>query len=114
MVSVREKTQKPAKTFKRRTTIYWTALAVGVLAALFTLVPRHLFLTYACDTFIDMTTSERDILPTNVKPFHYDLTITPDLTIFKFRGVLKIGFGVLCLFSYLFAYLGWMFSKTRN
>lgn len=33
---------------------------------------------------------ERDVLPTNVKPFHYDLRITPDLVKFVFDGHVDI------------------------
>lgn len=35
-------------------------------------------------------TSERQILPTNVKPVHYDLCIQPDLEAFVFLGKLIV------------------------
>lgn len=35
-------------------------------------------------------TSERQILPTNVKPVHYDLSLQPDLETFVFQGHAKI------------------------
>ncbi|CAO3593307.1 unnamed protein product [Absidia cylindrospora] len=35
-------------------------------------------------------TSERQILPTNVKPVHYDLSLQPDLETFVFQGQAKI------------------------
>lgn len=33
---------------------------------------------------------ERDILPTNVRPLHYDLTIDPDFSTFLFQGTVHI------------------------
>jgi hypothetical protein len=33
-----------------------------------------------------MATTSRQVLPTNVRPVHYDLTLRPDLTTFKFDG----------------------------
>ena len=32
------------------------------------------------------TTNDRDILPDNIKPVHYDLTIKPDFKDFTFKG----------------------------
>jgi aminopeptidase 2 len=32
----------------------------------------------------------REILPANVKPIHYDLTLTPDFKTFKFDGAVEI------------------------
>ena len=47
---------------------------------------------------MDMTNS-REILPTNVKPIHYDLTLEPNLEKFTFEGTVIIeyvrSFGVL-------------------
>ena len=33
---------------------------------------------------------DRQVLPTNVKPNHYDLELTPNLSDFTFSGVVKI------------------------
>lgn len=33
---------------------------------------------------------DRDVLPTNVKPTHYDLTITPNMEAFTFEGCVLI------------------------
>lgn len=32
----------------------------------------------------------REVLPTNVKPLHYDLTLEPDLEKFTFDGTVEI------------------------
>ncbi|ORE08615.1 hypothetical protein BCV72DRAFT_86089 [Rhizopus microsporus var. microsporus] len=37
---------------------------------------------------------ERQVLPTNVKPTHYDLTLQPNLTTFEFHGVVKVNLNV--------------------
>jgi aminopeptidase 2 len=34
--------------------------------------------------------NDRDVLPGNVKPTHYDVTIRPDMTKFIFTGTVKI------------------------
>lgn len=34
--------------------------------------------------------AHREVLPTNVKPVHYDLTLEPDLTAFKYDGTVVI------------------------
>lgn len=34
--------------------------------------------------------ADRDVLPTNVRPINYDLTIVPDLTSFTFEGRIAI------------------------
>jgi hypothetical protein len=58
------------------------------------LTPSLLIVTYLggqiamCTQQVD--TSERQILPTNVKPVHYDLTLQPDLETFVFQGHAKI------------------------
>jgi len=36
------------------------------------------------------TFADRDILPGNVKPVHYDITIRPDMAKFTFAGTVKI------------------------
>lgn len=35
----------------------------------------------------------REVLPTNVKPTHYDLTLEPDLLKFTYQGTVKIEYG---------------------
>lgn len=68
------------------------AAVVGVLAALLKLVVNPwdgLRMTVSCahkhstpsDAFL-----ARDVLPSNVKPLHYDLTIIPDMSNFVFDG----------------------------
>lgn len=38
---------------------------------------------------------DRDVLPANVKPIHYDLTITPNMDAFTFEGRVLIRYGSL-------------------
>ena len=38
---------------------------------------------------------DRDVLPTNVAPIHYDLTITPNMDAFTFEGRVLIRYGSL-------------------
>ncbi len=38
----------------------------------------------------------REVLPTNVKPMHYDLTLEPDLEKFTFEGTVKIEYVKSC------------------
>ena len=38
---------------------------------------------------IDVTKS-REVLPTNVKPVHYDLTLEPDFDKFSYQGTVTI------------------------
>ena len=33
---------------------------------------------------------EREVLPTNVRPIHYDLTLEPDFSTFKYSGTVTI------------------------
>lgn len=35
-------------------------------------------------------TKSREVLPTNVKPLHYDLTLEPDFEKFSYEGVVVI------------------------
>lgn len=44
---------------------------------------------------MDMTNS-REILPTNVKPIHYDLTLEPNLEKFTFEGTVIIEYVISC------------------
>lgn len=37
-----------------------------------------------------MVTKAREVLPTNVKPMHYDLTLEPDFKKFTFEGKVVI------------------------
>ena len=37
-----------------------------------------------------MSTSAREVLPTNVKPMHYDLTLEPNFDKFTFEGTVII------------------------
>ena len=73
------------------------AVVVGVLTAtLFKLVAhpfQNAIMTVSCahkNSHIKEALLERDILPTNVSPIHYDLTITPDMTNFVFDGQVDI------------------------
>lgn len=36
------------------------------------------------------TTQGRDVLPTNVKPLHYDLTLEPDFENFTYKGTVIV------------------------
>lgn len=38
----------------------------------------------------------REILPDNVKPLHYDLTLEPNFEDFSFQGSVKIEYGYPC------------------
>lgn len=38
----------------------------------------------------EASTTERQVLPTNVKPVHYDLTLKPNLETFVFYGRVKV------------------------
>jgi aminopeptidase 2 len=40
-------------------------------------------------SFVDMTQA-REVLPTNVKPVHYDLTLEPDFSTFAYEGTVII------------------------
>ncbi|QIX00043.1 hypothetical protein AMS68_005560 [Peltaster fructicola] len=42
-----------------------------------------------------VNTQNREVLPTNVKPLHYDLTLEPDLEKFTFRGTVAIELDVV-------------------
>ncbi|KAI8089940.1 aminopeptidase [Halteromyces radiatus] len=46
-----------------------------------------------CTQHVD--TSDRQILPTNVKPVHYDLSLQPNLETFVFKGQVKINLDVI-------------------
>lgn len=72
------------------------AVAVGVLTALFKFVPAYyvtLKMAVSCmhkTPSASEATAGRDILSTNVRPTHYDLTITPDMANFVFDGQVAI------------------------
>lgn len=85
----------------RRPFLYLLGLGVGVLAILLALArPPSLKMTVSCAHKGELSSSslDRDILPTNVKPLHYDLTIIPEVmetsdktkTTFSFDGKVSI------------------------
>lgn len=41
--------------------------------------------------------ANREVLPTNVKPLHYDLTLEPDLEKFTFEGTVVIEYVNRCI-----------------
>ena len=52
---------------------------------------------------VDVTAS-RDVLPTNVKPVHYDLTLEPDFEKFTYEGSVTI--------EYVWSRLPWITVLT--
>lgn len=59
--------------------------------ALWLLVPIMLALYYSHEnTVLADIKHERQVLPTSVKPVHYDLNLTPDLTTFQYKGSVKV------------------------
>lgn len=59
--------------------------------ALWLLVPIILALYYSQDkTVLAQIKHERQILPTQVKPVHYDLNLTPNLKTFVYKGTVII------------------------
>lgn len=59
--------------------------------ALWLLVPIMLALYFSQDnTVLAQVKHERQILPTQVRPLHYDLNLTPDLKAFVYKGVVKV------------------------
>lgn len=59
--------------------------------ALWLLVPIMLAVYFSQDsTVLAQTKHERQVLPDNVKPLHYDLELTPDLETFVYTGRVKI------------------------
>lgn len=40
----------------------------------------------------------REILPDNVKPLHYDLTLEPNFENFSFQGSVQIEYGYTCCY----------------
>jgi aminopeptidase 2 len=45
---------------------------------------------------IDITKG-REVLPANVKPIHYDLTLEPDFANFTYQGTVTIEYAHVCL-----------------
>ena len=74
--------------------LFLLSIAVGVLVLLLGQSHTHLKMTVSCahKPKADLSNAmlERDILPTNVKPVHYDLSITPDMTNFVYDGLVSI------------------------
>lgn len=59
--------------------------------ALWLLVPIMLAVYFSQDsTVLAQTKHERQVLPDNVKPLHYDLELTPDLETFVYTGRVKV------------------------
>ena len=85
----------------RKPFLYLLGFGVGVLAILLALArPPSLKMTVSCAHKGELSPSflDRDILLTNVKPLHYDLTIIPEAletndkskTTFTFEGKVSI------------------------
>lgn len=92
----------------RKPLLYLLGLGVGVLAILLALArPPSLKMTVSCahKGEISSAFADRDILPTNVRPLHYDLTIIPEpmeaadksKTTFGFDGIVSIKYAKLIL-----------------
>lgn len=59
--------------------------------ALWLLVPIMLAVYFSQDgTVLAQTKHERQVLPSNVRPLHYDLELTPNLETFAYTGRVKI------------------------
>jgi aminopeptidase 2 len=50
---------------------------------------RHSLGAEAVESAVDVT-SGREVLPTNVKPLHYRLTLEPNLETFEYKGTVEI------------------------
>ena len=83
---------------EKRPLLLFVALGVGVLSVLLALVlirihPPNQKMTIACAHKCEQTArsfEDRDVLPTNVRPMHYQFTITPDMNKFVFEGHVAI------------------------
>src|SRR5271169_4173232 len=65
------------------------AVAVTIFAAPPTPLRHHLF-RYFAHRAMSTTASDREILPSNVVPRHYRLSLTPDFNTFKYRGEVAV------------------------
>jgi hypothetical protein len=64
---------------------FWTRYALWLL------VPIILALYFSHDkTVLAQVKQERVVLPTQVKPIHYQLEFTPDLQTFVYNGLAKV------------------------
>lgn len=92
---------------------------MGALTAVFKLGSLAIIssvMTVSCAQRVENASSfaNRDILPANVKPTHYDLVIEPDMTNFTFNGEVAIKY--VAMFSIVFIHflIVWMlFRKPR-
>ncbi|CAO3625904.1 unnamed protein product [Mucor fragilis] len=63
--------------------------------ALWLLVPIMLAVYFSQDgTVLAQTKHERQVLPSNVRPLHYDLELTPNLETFAYTGRVKINLSI--------------------
>lgn len=59
--------------------------------ALWLLVPIILAVYFSqYNTVLAQTKHERQVLPSNVKPLHYDLELTPNLETFVYNGKVRV------------------------
>jgi len=76
--------------------LLFVALGVGVLSILIVLArvhPANLKMTIGCAHKCEQAArsfEDRDVLPANVRPIHYEFTITPDMNKFVFEGHVAI------------------------
>ncbi|RUS14476.1 peptidase family M1-domain-containing protein, partial [Jimgerdemannia flammicorona] len=76
-------------------TTWSKALLFVALPLYFAFLANYFYRNYLPTPATDMTSNpDRKVLPSNVKPLHYDLTLTPNLETFKFDGTVKINLAV--------------------
>lgn len=100
--------------------VFLVATVVGALTAVFKLGSLAIIssvMTVSCAQRVENASSfaNRDILPANVKPTHYDLVIEPDMTTFTFTGEVTIRYWAIfsmCLYS--LAYSLDIIEETKN
>lgn len=68
---------------------------------------RHQYSTDVVNAGIDVSKG-REVLPKNVKPIHYNLTLEPNLETFEYQGevVIEYGFPELPLMGWRHVYDG--------